>query len=58
MFEVDRIKPMKIRVTEKNGGYIEAQTVDANLLYAILQKLDDIKNRLDDIEHNTNNRMA
>ena len=35
---------MRIRVTDlDNGGHIETQTVEANLLFAILQKLEEIR---------------
>ena len=38
---------MTIRATERatdldNGGHIDSQTVEANLMYAILEKLEDI----------------
>lgn len=40
--KIDQMKNNKIRVTGDDRGFIESQTVEANLLYAILTKLEDI----------------
>ena len=41
---------MKIRITSKDDGYIESQTVEANLLFAILEKLEEIRCGIIDVE--------
>ena len=43
---------MRIKIKDlDNGGSIEAQSVEANLMFAILEKLDEIKNGLIDVEN-------
>jgi hypothetical protein len=41
-----------IRVNLSNGGFIETQSVEANLLFAIYNKLEEIRSELIDIESN------
>ncbi len=52
----------RIRVDLSNGGFLESQSVEANLLFAILDKLEEIRCGLIDIENNqeiqrTKNRL-
>lgn len=39
MVKIQRKDNMKIRVTDKDGGFIESQTVEANILYDCLQTI-------------------
>lgn len=50
--DFEKIDNMRIRVTDlDNGGSIETQTVEANLLFAILEKLDEVRMQGIDIEN-------
>jgi len=49
--EIERKAALRIRVSDTvNGGHIESQTVEANLLFAILEKLEEIRMGLIAIE--------
>lgn len=50
---IERCNNFKIRVTDEDGGYIESQSVEANVLFAILEKLEEVRCGLIDIECNT-----
>ena len=48
---IEKYGNMRVRVTDLDeGGHIETQTVEANLLYAILEKLEEIRCQGIDIE--------
>jgi len=50
--DFEKINSMRIRVTDlDNGGSIETQTVEANLMFAILEKLEEIRMQGVDIEN-------
>jgi len=50
--DFEKINNMRIRVTDlDNGGSIETQTVEANLMFAILEKLEEIRMQGIDIEN-------
>jgi hypothetical protein len=41
---IEKYGHMRVRVTDlDDGGHIETQTVEANLLYAILEKLEKLE---------------
>jgi len=40
---------LRIRITDKDGGFLESQSVEANLLYAILDKTNKAVELLDAI---------
>jgi len=42
----------RIRIDLSNGGFIESQSVESNLLFAIYNKLEEIRCGLIDIENN------
>lgn len=42
----------RIRVDLSNGGFLESQSVESNLLFAIYNKLEEIRCGLIDIENN------
>ena len=42
----------RIRVNLSDGGFIESQSIEANLLFAIYNKLEEIRCGLIDIENN------
>lgn len=44
-----------IRIVNKGGGYIESTSTEANLLFAILEKLEEIRCGLIDIEDKVDN---
>ncbi len=46
---IEKVNGIGVKVT-KNGESIEAQTVEANLLYAILEKLEEIRCGIIDVE--------
>jgi len=53
--DIEKRDHMRIRVTDlDNGGSIETQTVEANLLYAILEKLEEIRCGVIDVENEIN----
>ena len=41
--EIQKESHNKIRVTGNDGGFIESQTVEANILYEILNTLKELK---------------
>lgn len=41
----------RIKAIGKDGGYVISQTAEANILYAILQKLEEIRCQNVDIEN-------
>jgi hypothetical protein len=50
LMKIKRDENQHIMVVAENGGYIQSQSVEANLLYEILQKLEEIRCGLIDIE--------
>ncbi len=48
--EITKRNYLRVRVEGADGVYIETQSVEANLLFAILQKLEEIRCGLIDIE--------
>ena len=48
---IERKENMKIRVINNDASYIESQSVEANLLFSILEKLEEIRCGLIDIEN-------
>ena len=48
--KIERKGNMKIRVTDEDGGYIESQTVEANVQFAILEKLEEVRCCVIDVE--------
>ncbi len=41
---IEKGKNLRIRVIdEKNGGVVQSQSVEANILFAILEKLEEIR---------------
>lgn len=48
--EIERDNNLQVRISKKNGGFIESQFVEANLLFAILDKLEEIRCGLIDVE--------
>lgn len=54
--DIERKSNLKIRITDENGGYIESQSVESNLQFAIIEKLEEIRMGLIDIESNTDPR--
>lgn len=50
--KIELNRHMKIRITAEDGGFIESQSVEANLLFAILEKLEEVRCGLIDIEDN------
>ena len=49
--DIERSSNLKIRITDlADGGYIESQSVEANLQFAILQKLEEIRCGIIDVE--------
>ena len=44
--KIERSKDLRIKVTDNDGGVIESQSVDAHILYEILQELKQIKRHL------------
>ncbi len=50
--DIEKRDHMRIRITDlDNGGHIGTQSVEANLLYAILEKLEEIRCQGIDIEN-------
>jgi hypothetical protein len=47
---IERKSESRIRVTDADGGHIESQTVEANLLFAIIEKLEEIRCCTIDVE--------
>ena len=47
---IEKSDNINIRVTDKSG-YVESQTVEANLLFAILEKLEEIRWGIIDVEN-------
>ena len=43
---IERKEHNKISVSDKDGGFITSQSVEANLLYEILNKLEDIRREI------------
>jgi len=55
--DFEKINNMRIRATDlDNGGSIETQTVEANLMFAILEKLEEIRCCTIDVEGAINPR--
>ena len=48
--KIERKESNKIFITGKTGGFIESQSVEANLLFAVLETLEEIRCGLLDIE--------
>ena len=48
--EIERDPNLQVSISKKNGGYIESQSVEANLLFMILDKLEEIRCGLIDVE--------
>jgi len=48
--ERDGLSPHTIKITDAKDGYIESSSVTANLLYEILQKLEEIRCGIIDVE--------
>jgi len=48
--EIERVSPNRIKITESGGAIIQSQTVAANLLFAILEKLEEIRCGIIDVE--------
>ena len=40
--EIKRVENNRIKIIGDNGGFIDSQSVEANLLFAILEKLEEI----------------
>jgi len=54
---IEKTSHMRILVTDlDNGGSIETQSVEANLLYALLEKLEEIRCCTIDVESAINPR--
>ena len=56
--EIEKGKNFHIRVSKEDGsgGYIETQSVEACLMFAILEKLEDIRYAIIDVESAINPR--
>ena len=48
--QIERNKNLCIKIKAEDGGHIKSQSVEANLLFAILEKLEEIRIGLIDIE--------
>ena len=48
--EIKKSANMRIQVTDGVGGSINSQTVEANILFAILEKLEEIRCGIIDVE--------
>ena len=48
--EIEKSANMRILVTDGVGGSIKSQTVEANILFAILEKLEEIRCGIIDVE--------
>lgn len=48
--KINRNKEMWVKVTCPDGGFMNSQSVEANLLFEILQKLEEIRCGLIDLE--------
>ena len=44
--KIERSSNLRIRVTDNNGGFIESQSTESNILYEILQELKRIRSLL------------
>lgn len=55
--EIERGPNLQVRISKKNSGYIESQSVEANLLLMILDKLEEIRCGLIDIEENSETKQ-
>jgi hypothetical protein len=49
--EIERAPNSQVSISKENGGYIESQSVEANLLFIILEKFEEIRCGLIDVEH-------
>jgi len=50
--DIERQPHKRIRVTDlDDGGYIESQTVESNILFAILEKLEEIRCGIINVEN-------
>lgn len=50
--DIERNRHHRIKITDLDeGGSIESQSVEANLLYAILEKLEEIRCGVIDVEN-------
>jgi hypothetical protein len=55
--KIERISPNTIRITESDSGaIIQSQSVEANLQFAIIEKLEEIRCGLIDIEDSVDKR--
>lgn len=48
--EIKQAQNFKVKITNDDSGYIESSSVEANILFAILNKLEEIRCGLIDIE--------
>lgn len=48
--KIEKTSNLCVLIYKENGGYIESQSVEANLLFAILDKLEEIRCGLIDVE--------
>lgn len=48
--EIEKRKNMRIRVTGDDGGFIEKQSIEACLMFAILEKLEEMRCCIIDVE--------
>ena len=48
--KIEQVTPNRIFITESGGTIIQSQTVEANLLFAILEKLEEIRCGIIDVE--------
>lgn len=51
MKNIDRLDDCCIRIHSDDGSYLESKTAEANLLYAILEKLEEIRICTIDVEN-------
>ena len=49
--KIEQIPHNQIKITESNGAIIQSQSVESNLLFAILEKLEEIRCNLIDVEN-------
>ncbi len=47
---IEKNDNLSIKITSKKGGHIKSQSVEANLLFAILEKLEEIRVGVIDVE--------
>jgi len=49
--KIEQEKYHWVRITENDHGFIRSQSVEANLLFAILEKLEEIRCGIIDVEN-------